>query len=267
MDVAVLVKPARLDPARPKAEDGPELSPADRPPLAAARGLAARHGAEVTLVAASHADDDTSLRAGLRQAGDRAVLVADERLAGADPWGTAHALEAAVRHAGGADVVLAGLEGPHRGTGATGPRVAQLLDAALLPRATELDVAPGEDALEATRRGADADQRLRGPLPALATVHRDHRSSLSSVRARLAARDHDARRGPVAKAPDAVETVDLDALDVHANLVGRAGSPTRVVDQTAPDPPSAGPGAVHGALDDDALGDTAEALIEQGGPA
>lgn len=267
MDVAVLVEPARADPARrddsaqPPAEDPGAL---DRSALEAARALAARHGATVHLVTASPHGDDAPLRRSLETVGHEATLVADDRLAGADPWGLAHALEAAVRETCAPDLVLAGLTGPNRGSGQTGPRVAELLETALATRVTRLSLSPGEDAFEATRIGDATRQRLQGPLPATVTVHPDYEPRLDTVRDRLAARDADATQAERAEAADAVRTLTVDDLDVHENLVGRAGSPTRVLEAHAPETTEGGEPTVHEELTDEAVDRAAAALARRG---
>lgn len=267
MDVAVLVEPARADPARRDANAEPpaaEPGALDRPALEAARALVARHDARVHLVTASPQGDEAPLRRALETVGHEALLVADERLAGAEPWGLAHALEAAVRHACTPDLVLAGLAGPTRGSGQTGPRVAELLETALATRVTRLSLSPGEDAFEATRIADASRQRLQGPLPATVTVHPDYEPRLDTVRDRLAARDADAAQAERAEAPDAVRTLTVDDLDVHENLVGRAGSPTRVLDAHAPEAPGGGEATVHEELTEEAVDRAAAALARRG---
>lgn len=261
MDVVVLVKPALADPARPEVDEAAEaLSPFDRPVLEAARAVKARHEARVHLLAASPREDASALEAALEVVGDEALLVADERMAEADPWGTAHVLEAGVRRLGDPDLVLAGVQGPHRGSGQTGPRVAELLETPLATRVTGLSLVPGEDAFEATRRSDGTQQTLRGPLPATLTVHPAFQPELSTVRDRLAARDVDAAQPP----EDALETCSFDELDAHENLLGRAGSPTRVLETARPDPSERGDPRVHPEADEAALEAIARSLVEGG---
>lgn len=264
MDVVVLVKPARADPARPDAADE-ETAPVsrwDRAALEAARAVKARHEARVHLLAAAPSEDASALEAALETVGDTALLVADERMAEADPWGTAHVLEAGARHLADPDLVLAGVQGPRRGSGQTGPRVAELLETPLATRATALSLTPGEDAFEATRRADGLEQKLRGPLPATVTVHPAFEADLHTVRDRLAARDVDAAQPP----EDAVETCSLDALDAHENLLGRAGSPTRVLETMPPADEASGEARVHATADEATIEQTARSLLGEGSP-
>lgn len=109
-----------------------ELSAYCRRAVAQAVELAATHGGTVDVLTLGPPSAEDVLREAIAWGRDRGVeirgtLVSDPAFAGSDTLATALALAAAIRRAGGFDLVLTGRNSVDADTGQVGPQVAQLL--------------------------------------------------------------------------------------------------------------------------------------------
>ncbi|MEX0698722.1 MAG: FAD-binding protein [Acidimicrobiia bacterium] len=139
-------------------------NPADLHALEAALQLAD----EVWAVSMGPSRAESTLREAIALGAHRGVLLTDRLFAGSDTWATANALSAAIRHLGGADLVLGGITALDGETGHVGPQVAQRLG---LPQATGCEDLCIEDGRLFARRIIEGGYELLSlPLPALATV-------------------------------------------------------------------------------------------------
>jgi len=143
------------------------LDPGDEYAVEAALQLAQASGGEVTVVSMGPAQAAPAIRRALSMGADRAVLVTDDALRGADSLVTARVLAAAVRRAP-FDLVLAGVESTDGYTGTVPMAVAELLG---LPGATFARKVTAEaGALRIERQTESGYDVVECPLPALATV-------------------------------------------------------------------------------------------------
>jgi len=129
-------------------------------------------GLDATIVAVTIAEGDRKIGETMKEAlaigADEAVVVDDPALAATDQAAIAAALAGAIRHTGGADLVLCG-EGSTDGySGEVGSRLAELLELPQLGYARSVAVADGAVTVE--RSLDDQIETLRAPLPALVTV-------------------------------------------------------------------------------------------------
>jgi len=108
-----------------------------------------------------------ALRKGLAMGADRAVLVADDSLAGADLVATSKALAAALA-AWEPDLVLFGQQSADGNGACLWAAVAERLGVPVVSQAAELTVADG--ALTARRQTEFGYETLRAPLPAVVAV-------------------------------------------------------------------------------------------------
>ncbi|SEO97100.1 FAD-binding protein [Amycolatopsis saalfeldensis] len=190
-----------------------EMNPWCRRAVTRAVELAAGggHSTAVTMGPASARD---VLREALACGADAAVHVTDRRLAGADCLVTAQALAAAIRQAGGADVVLVGRSSVDGSTGAIGPMVAELLSVPFTGPALDLEFRPDGDGrwLHARLQLESGQEEMAVALPAVVAV---------------AERSCRAARAPVEDwpTPGNVRTVTAGQLGCEVN---GADSPTRV---------------------------------------
>jgi electron transfer flavoprotein beta subunit len=143
------------------------LDPGDEFGVEAALQLEEAHGGEVTLVSMGPPAALEAVRKGLSMGADRAVIVSDDALAGADALVTARVLAAAIRRAP-FDLVIAGVESTDGYTGTMPSTLAELLDVPQATFARRLEV-EGEG-LRVERQTAEGYQVIACPLPALVTV-------------------------------------------------------------------------------------------------
>ena len=176
MNIAVCVKQIP-DPNQPYALEGgrlkregitPVLDPGDEFGVEAALQLVEKHGGEVTVVSMGPAKAVEAVRRALSMGAHRAILVTDDRLAGADGLTTAKVLAAAIRRAQ-PDLVIAGAESTDGSMGTVPGTVAGLLG---LPQCTvvkQLEVRDGS-VLVAHRQSERGYDVIETQLPAVVTV-------------------------------------------------------------------------------------------------
>lgn len=153
------------------------LNELDENAVEAAVSLVEEHGGEVIALMMGPEEAEDALRRPLQMGADRAVLVSDEALAGADVVTSARALAAAVRRIGGGDgrgpgdvdLVLTGMASLDALTSLLPGALAAELDLPALTLATDLEV--GDDArVVVTRTVGAVREVLSAALPALVSV-------------------------------------------------------------------------------------------------
>ncbi len=170
---------------------------------------------EVYAISMGPARAESTLREAIALGADRGVLLNDRLFAGSDTWATANALAAAIRHLGGADVILCGTTAIDGETGHVGPQVAQRLG---LEVATGCEDAHLEGGRLVVRRIVEGGYEVRSlPLPAVLTVAE---TGFLPRYPTLPGR----RRGE--RADIVILTADDLALD--ETMVGLKASPTKV---------------------------------------
>ena len=176
MDIAVCMKhipdpnlPGELDGERLKREGVQGvLDPGDEFGVEAGLQLKEAHGGEVTLVSMGPPPAMEAVRRGLSMGADKGVLVSDEALSGADALTTAKVLAAAIKKAGGFDLVIAGVESTDGYTGTMPSTLAEFLG---IPQLTFVKKIEGaEDTIRIDRQTAEGYHVVEAPLPALITV-------------------------------------------------------------------------------------------------
>ena len=103
--------------------------------------------------------------------GDRGYHI-ESGIAGCNLMGTALLLAGAIRHLGGADLVLCGRQHSDDDQASLGPLVAASLDLACLTAVRNLRVL-ASGTIQAERTAADGDELLEAALPAVATLNDD----------------------------------------------------------------------------------------------
>ena len=230
MNIIVCVKqvPAsnetRLDPVTHTIlRDGAAiLNPFDAYAVEEALRLRQRLGGQITALSMGVPAAECMLRDVLALGVDRAVLLTDRAFAGSDTLATATALAAAVRHLGGAGLILCGRMASDGDTAQVGPMLATMLG---LPCVTDVAAVEEISARSARllRLTDDGYQRVETCLPALFTVVKEiNVPRLPSIAGVL--------RG------EAGEVLRLTAqeLGVDPAQVGLKGSATRVTATSRP---------------------------------
>lgn len=182
------------------------------------------------------------LRELLARGADRAVLLTDPKMAGADTLATAHALAAAAKHLGGFDLILCGRRAIDGETGQVPGILAGKLG---LPCVTNAEaLSPGDGTLQLQRRLETGTARQEMCLPGVVSVcEYTYSLRLPGILAMRLARQKQ------------VEFLDSAVLGLSPESCGLKGSATRVVAMS-----SKFPGLRKGPKEQDIATGTAELL-------
>jgi len=123
--------------------------------------------ATLTLVSMSPSGSLQGIRQALAMGADRAIVIDDEALRGADALTTARVLAAAIRE-DGFDLVIAGTESTDGYAGVMPQQLAELLDVPSLSFARKVE--KDRDTLRIERQTEDGYALVEAPLPVLLTV-------------------------------------------------------------------------------------------------
>lgn len=172
-------------------------------------------GGEVALVSMAPNGEVGGLRQALAMGAAKGVLVSDPALQGSDALTTAKVLAGAVRHLGGADLVIAATESSDGYTGTVPEQLAEVLG---LPSVTfAKSVAVDGDTLKVDRQTEAGYDEVTCPLPALI-----------SVTAGVVEPRYPSFKGIMAAKSKPVDT--LTAADLGVTPVGWAGANQEIVD-------------------------------------
>jgi electron transfer flavoprotein beta subunit len=143
------------------------LDPGDECGVEEGLQLKEAHGGEVVLVSMGPERAKDAIRKGLSMGADRAVLVSDPALAGADALTTAKVLAAAIRKEE-PDLVICGTESYDGSTGMVPPMLAELLGFPQLTFAKKVEV--DGSTIKVHRQTGDGYQVVEAAAPALISV-------------------------------------------------------------------------------------------------
>lgn len=174
MKQAVDVSQLKVDPATrqlvtvgaPK-----KMSDFDKNALEEAIKIKEKFGGEVVTLTVTHEDAKAVLREGLAIGADKAYCLNDPNVQGIDTWGTAYVLAEIVRRIGDFDLVLCGDSSLDSFSGLVGPRLAEMLNLALITSVRKVTVE--DDVVIAERSLEDASETVRAKMPALISVTRE----------------------------------------------------------------------------------------------
>ncbi len=124
-------------------------------------------GGEVVLISMAPNGEVSGLRTALAMGADKAVLVSDPSLSGADALSTAKVLAAAIRR-NPFDLVMAATESTDGYTGTVPVQIAELLDIPSVSFAKKVDIENG--ILKVQRQTESGYDEVECPLPALVSV-------------------------------------------------------------------------------------------------
>ncbi|MGA2641127.1 MAG: electron transfer flavoprotein subunit beta/FixA family protein [Spirochaetia bacterium] len=190
--------------------------------------LKEKHGGTLTALTMGPPQASEALREAIGLGADTAYLVSDRAFAGADTLATAFALACAVRHLGGADIILMGRQAIDGDTGQVGPGVAENLDISHITDIRKIEeIADGRIVVE--RLLEEGYARIAARLPVVLTVVKEiNTPRLPSLKGKLAARKAEI---PVLKAAD---------IGADVERLGLNGSPTQVMKIFTPPKPGGG---------------------------
>ena len=191
------------------------MNPDDKAGLEAALRLKDQYGAEVTVLTMGLPKAADVLREALAMGADKAILVTDRVLGGADTWATSSTIAAALRKLD-YDLIITGRQAIDGDTAQVGPQISEHLDIPVISYAHDIKVEG--DSVVVQRQFEDRYHVLKAKMPCLITAL----SELNEPRYMTP--------GGIFDACDAEITTwgraDLTTLD-DANI-GLAGSPTKI---------------------------------------
>ena len=191
------------------------MNPDDKAGLEAALRLKDETGAKVTVVTMGLPKADDMLREALAMGADKAVLVTDRRLAGADTWATSQTIAAAIRKLD-YDLIITGRQAIDGDTAQVGPQISEHLNLPLISYAEELKIEG--DSVIVKRQYDDRHHILKAKMPCLITAL----SELNEPRYMTPGGIFDAFE-------QEITVWDRDALDtLDDSNMGLKGSPTQI---------------------------------------
>ena len=194
-----------------------DLNPLDRPAIEMALQMRDKLGGAVTALSMGPDTCAFALNDAMAMGVDRGVLLSDPAFAGSDTLATSSVLAAAIKKLSPFDLLFFGTRTSDSDTGQVGPQTAVLLNLPLVTGAISLENT--EERLQVVRRSDGFQETYGVTPPAALTVHP------TSFKPR------DAGLEGIGTAYDTqgLDIWALKDLDLSPDLVGEAGSPTRVV--------------------------------------
>lgn len=191
------------------------MNPDDKGGLELALQLKDKYGAHVTVITMGLPQAEDILREALAMGVDRAILLTDRKLGGADTLATSNALAGALRNIEH-DLIITGRQAIDGDTAQVGPQIAEHLD---LPQVSYLENLEydGKKTFTIRKQTEEGYQMLEVDAPCLVTV------LAPAFKARYMSVS-----GIVEAYGREVEVWGADKIDVADEKIGKAGSPTSV---------------------------------------
>lgn len=191
------------------------MNPDDKGGLEFALQLKDKYNAHVTVITMGLPQAEAILREALAMGVDRAILLTDRKLGGADTLATSNSLAGALRTLD-YDLIITGRQAIDGDTAQVGPQIAEYLDIPQVSYLEHLDF-DGKKTLTIRKQTEEGYQVLQMDTPCLVTV------LASAVKPRYM---H--LRGIVAAYKKEIEVWGADKINVPEEKIGKAGSPTSV---------------------------------------
>ena len=214
------------------------MNPDDKSGLEMALELKDKYEANVTVITMGLPQADAILREAMAMGADRAILLTDRKLAGADTLATSNALAGALKMLE-FDLLITGRQAIDGDTAQVGPQVAEKLGIPQITYAEEIIAVEGEE-ITVKRRLERGVEVVKGRLPMLVTVN----GSAAACRSRHAKLT---LKYKLAKTQSEVVEAGADYTEIFANRpylkidewsvndiehdpkwLGMSGSPTKV---------------------------------------
>ena len=192
------------------------MNPDDKAGLEAALRIKDETGAEVTVVTMGLPKAEDVLREAMAMGADKAILVTDRVLGGADTWATSSTLAGALRNID-YDLIITGRQAIDGDTAQVGPQIAEHLGIPVISYAEDLKVEG--DCVIVKRQYEDRYHELKAKMPCLVTAL----SELNVPRYMTP--------GGIFDAYDEKEITVWgrnDLKDLSDSDIGLAGSPTKI---------------------------------------
>ena len=193
------------------------MNPDDKAGLEAALRLKDQYGAEVTVLTMGLPKATDVLQEALAMGADKAVLVTDRRLGGADTWATSTTIAGAIRNLE-YDLIITGRQAIDGDTAQVGPQIAEHLKLPVISYAMDIKVDEKAKKVTVKRQYDDRYHVVEAQMPCLITAL----SELNEPRYMSVGGIFDAVKAEIT-------TWGRDDLkDVEDCNIGLAGSPTKI---------------------------------------
>ncbi len=191
------------------------MNPDDKAGLEAALRLKDQYGAEVTVLTMGLPKAADVLREALAMGADKAVLVTDRVLGGADTWATSTTIAGAIRNLE-YDLIITGRQAIDGDTAQVGPQIAEHLGLPVISYAQEISVAG--DKVTVKRQYDDRYHMVEAQMPCLITAL----AELNDPRYMTPGGIFDACKAEI------ITWGRADLKDVDDSNLGLKGSPTKI---------------------------------------
>ena len=143
------------------------MNPDDKAALEAALRIKDENGAEITAITMGLPKAEDILREALAMGADKAVLITDRRLGGADTWATSSTIAAGIRNLE-YDLIITGRQAIDGDTAQVGPQISEKLNIPVISYAEELKIEG--DSVIVKRQFEDRYHMLKAKMPCLITA-------------------------------------------------------------------------------------------------
>jgi electron transfer flavoprotein beta subunit len=191
------------------------MNPDDKAGLEAALRLKDQYGAEVTVLTMGLPKAADVLREALAMGADKAILVTDRVLGGADTWATSQTIAGALRNLD-YDLIITGRQAIDGDTAQVGPQISEHLGIPVISYAQELKIE--EDSVVVQRQYEDRYHVVKAKMPCLVTAL----AELNEPRYMTPGGIFDAFKAEITTWGRA------DLKDVDDSNLGLKGSPTKI---------------------------------------
>ncbi|MFC1944033.1 electron transfer flavoprotein subunit beta/FixA family protein [Chloroflexota bacterium] len=179
--------------------------------------LKERFGGKVSVISMGPPQAEVSLREAISLGADEAILISDRAFAGSDTLATSYVLSRAVEKIGDCDLVICGRQSIDGDTGQVGPGLAQRLGVPFVSYVSNVEEV-GEGHMRVRRMIEEGHEVIGSPLPAVISVTKEiNVPRLPSLRGMTRAKSTQ------------VAVWSAEDINAETDMVGVAGSPTRVI--------------------------------------
>jgi len=191
------------------------MNPDDKAGLEAALTLKDQYGAEVTVITMGLPKAEDVLREALAMGADKAILVTDRVLGGADTWATSQTLAGAIRNLE-YDLIITGRQAIDGDTAQVGPQISEHLNIPVISYAQDIKIEGNSVIVQ--RQYDDRYHVLKAQMPCLITALGEMNQPRYMT------------PGGIFDACDAEITVwgRANLVDVEDSNLGLKGSPTQI---------------------------------------
>jgi electron transfer flavoprotein beta subunit len=176
-----------------------------------------KYGGEVTAISMGPPSAIRVLKEAAAMGCDFCALFSDKKFSGADTWATSYTLAQGAKELGPFDLIITGERAADGDTAQVGPGIAAWLDIPALTYVSKIEEISGGRIL-AERLVEEGYETVDVPLPCLVTVVKE-----------IAVPRLPTFKGKIRSLKIEIPVFSADDIDVKAEYLGLAGSPTRVV--------------------------------------